>query len=676
MMATSDDVLADLQRWKRSAPPPGSDAAMVDEMKAWKAAEPKPVERSVPEEVGRQVGLTARAGIQGAGSLLGVGADPIAAVLNQVLPSGMEKFVDVRDLAVKLSDALGLPQPETGLERIVGAGAEGMAGAGAGVAAGSASVTRAAAPLVGQLLAQGPAAQILGGAGGGMAGQAAGEAGGGTAARLAASLAGGSAAGAIPSAAAMARAAKPAITQATKALQEGATAATQLLKDRGIIGSQPKPAAGTMGSVGAAATDMANQRVATAEALPQPIALTKGQATRDFEQQRFEAEAAKDPRLGQPLRERSMEQNRQLSANFESMIDATGAQATNAIETGRTVDRALVQAAAARKAEYRARYREAERAGQMEDPVSTAPIVQFLEENASANAPELAGGTLGIAQRELLRLGGAEMQGGRLVPRELPLRQVELLRRQVGNAIDAAPDNATNVRMGAQLKELIDQQTEGLGGDLYKEARASRRRYAQLFEDNAIVNNLLRTRRGTADRQVALEDVFRKTVLNGDRASLGRLRRTLQVAGGEQGAQAWRELQGATVRHLLEEATKGVGTDAAGVPLFSAAKLNNAVRALDADGKLEFVLSKQGAQTVRDLNEIAKVVLTTPPGTVNTSNTASVLLAALAESGATGALTGLPVPVLTGLKVLSQSVKDAKVRKRVNDALNQAKARQ
>lgn len=482
------------------------------------------------------------------------------------------------------------------------------------------------------------------------------------------------AAQAVRTAAQVKEAAKPVITQATKALQEGADAATQILRDRGII-TQPKPTAGTMGSVGAAGTDMAAQRAATAGALPQPIALTKGQASRDFEQQRFEAETAKDPRLGQPLRERTAEQNRQLAANFEAMIDESGAQATNAIETGRTVDKALTQAAAARKNEYRTKYKAAEKAGQMEDPVSTESIVRFLEENSSANAPELAGGTLGIVQRELVRLGGAEMQNGRLVPRELPLRQVELLRRQVGNAMDAAPDNATNMRMGAQIKELIDQQTEGMGGDLYKEARASRRRYAQLFEDNAIVSNLLKTRRGTADRQVALEDVFRKTILNGDRASLSRLRRTLQVAGGEQGGQAWKELQGATLRHLLDEATKGVGTDAAGVPLFSAAKLNNAVRALDADGKLDFVLSKQGAQTVRDLNEIAKVVLTAPPGTINTSNTASVILAALAESGATGAMTGIPLPILTGVKVLSQQVKDAKVRKRVADALNEAKAR-
>jgi len=433
-----------------------------------------------------------------------------------------------------------------------------------------------------------------------------------------------------------------------------------------------KPTAGTMGSVGAAGTEKAAERIATAQALPEPISLTKGQADRSFEQQRFEAETAKDPRLGAPLRERSMQQNRQLAANFEAMIDGSGAQATNLIETGRTVDKALVQAAAKRKSEYRAKYKEAEKAGQMEDPVSTAPVVQFLEENASSNAPELAGGTLGIAQRELLRLGGAEMVDGKLVPREMPLRNVELLRRQIGNAMDAAPDNATNTRMGAKLKELIDTNTEGLGGDLYKEARSARRRYAQLFEDNAIVSNLLKTRRGTADRQVALEDVFRKTILNGDRESIGKLRRTLQVAGGEQGAQAWKELQGATLRHLLDEATKGVGSDAAGNPMFSAAKLNNAVRALDADGRLDFVLSKKGAQTVRDINEIAKVVLTTPPGTINHSNTASVILAALTEAGVSGSLVGLPVPVLTGMKILSQQVKDAKVRKRVTEALREA----
>lgn len=436
------------------------------------------------------------------------------------------------------------------------------------------------------------------------------------------------------------------------------------------------PTPGTLGSAGAAATDMAGQRIATANQLPVPIRLTRGQSTRDFEQLRFEGETAKSPTVGAPLRENAAAQNRQLAQNFEALIDQSGAQATSLIETGRTVDKALVSAAARKKAEYRTKYREAEKAGQMEEPVSAQPLVDFLAENSSANAPELAGGVLGIAQRELVRLGGAEMRDGVLIARELPLKQMELVRRQVGNAINAAPDNATNVRMGVMLRELIDDHTEGLGGSLYKEARGARRRYAQLFEDNAIVDQLLRTRRGSKDRQVALEDVFRKTVLNGDRESLGMLRRTLQVAGGDEGAQAWRELQGATTRHLLDESTKGAATDVAGNPIFSAAQLNKAVRAMDVDGRLDFMLTKKGAQTVRDLNEIAKVVQTLPPGTVNTSNTASVLLAALTEAGATGALTGLPVPVLTGLKALSAHVKDQKVRQRVAEALRTERAKQ
>ena len=476
-------------------------------------------------------------------------------------------------------------------------------------------------------------------------------------------------------AAALAQAAKPiavAAVDAARSVPSAVGQAAQAVSARVGQASQAlaeQPAQGRFGSVGAAGADQAAQRIATAQALPVPIPLTRGQATRSFEQLRFEGETAKSPTTGAPLRERAAQQNAALASNFEAMIDATGARAPNVVETGRAVDQALVRAAASKKAEFRAKYKAAEAAGEMEEPVSMAPVVDFLQQNASANAPELAGGVLGLAQRELIRLGGAEVVDGVLVPRDLPLKSVELVRRQVGNAMDSAPANATNMRAGVQLRDVIDRQTEGLGGGLYRDARAARRRYAQLFEDNAIVRDLLRTRRGTADRQVALEDVFRRSIINGDRASVGALRRTLQVAGGEDGAQAWRELQGATLRHMLDAATSNVATDTAGNPIFSAAKLNSAVRALDADGRLDFVLSKQGAQTVRDLNEISKVVTTLPPGSVNTSNTASVLIAAISEAGLTGSLTGLPLPVLSGLRALAVHVKDRRIRQRVQEAL-------
>lgn len=477
-------------------------------------------------------------------------------------------------------------------------------------------------------------------------------------------------------------AARAAVTDAARAVP-GAVADAGRTVGKAIAQRLPeairpgeRPTAGTFGSAGAAGADMAAQRVATAESLPVPIRLTKGEATREQGAQRFEAETAKDATNGAPLRERAVETNQRLAQNLEAMIDGSGAMATSAIETGRAVDGAVRGAAARQKTKYRALYQQAEKAGELEAPVSTAPLVEYLAQNASLNEGNLAGGALGLLQRELVRLGGAEIgSDGALIPKELPLKTIELLRRQMNNAIDASPDNATNMRAGVEIKRLIDEATDGLGGDLYREARRARMRYAQLFDNNNAVSQLMKLKRGTTDRQVALEDVFRKTILNGSREDLHTLRRTLRAAGGEEGRQAWKELQGATAKHLLDEATKGVGTDAAGQPLFSAAKLNAAVQALDRNGRLDYMMGKQGAQTIRDILAIAQITRTTPPGVVNTSNTASVVLAALAEAGTTGALTGLPVPVLSTLKAGAKFVKDRKVQQRVNEALRYAEAR-
>lgn len=468
--------------------------------------------------------------------------------------------------------------------------------------------------------------------------------------------------------------------KAINATQEAAKLLPQRTREL-IFGAESKPTAGTMGSAGAAATDLATQRAATAEALPVPIKLTEGQRTRDFAQQRFEQETAKDPNLGAPLRENSARQNQQLAQNFDAMIDNVGAVAPDMRETGRVVTDELTKAAARSKTEYRALYQAADRAGELSAPVDMSPLAQFLNDNRAGrtSAPILST----IADEIGVRgIGGGSLADGSVTAGSATLKQAEELRKAVNKFAKSTDPN--DMRVAAEIKKVIDQITEGAGGDKYLAARKARQRHAQLFEDNAIVSDLLTNRRNTADRRVALEDVFRRTILNGDRESIGMLRRTLDVSDQRAGlrpgtdgpgAQAWRELQGATLRHLLEESTKGVATDVAGNPIFSAAKLNNAVRSLDQGGRLDFVLGKQRAQLVRDLNEVAKVVLTSPPGAVNSSNTASVLLAAMAEAGATGALTGLPVPVLSALKAGNQFVKDVKVRRRVDAALNPGRSR-
>lgn len=110
-------------------------------------------QRSMGQEVGRQLGLTARYGLEGVGGVLDVLSSPFRAGLNAVLPESMQIR---RGSGESLSAVANLPQPETSTERIVGdisrtmAGAGGAAGVARGVSQVAASpVTRAVAERLG-----------------------------------------------------------------------------------------------------------------------------------------------------------------------------------------------------------------------------------------------------------------------------------------------------------------------------------------------------------------------------------------------------------------------------------------------------------------------------------------------------------------------------------------------
>ena len=170
--------------------------------------------------------------------------------------------------------------------------------------------------------------------------------------------------------------------------------------------------------------------------------------------------------------------------------------------------------------------------------------------------------------------------------------------------------------------------------------------------------------------QVAADQVFRKSILNSSPEEITFLKRVL-LTSGKDGQQAFKELQGATVRHLRDEATKGMGMDSMDRPLVSPAKLHQTVQALDANGRLDVLLGKKNAQTVRDLNDVARYISTVPPGTlVNPSGTAGTIMAAIAEAGASGALTGLPVPVVSGIRQIIKMRQEGRTKAKINEALN------
>lgn len=426
----------------------------------------------------------------------------------------------------------------------------------------------------------------------------------------------------------------------------------------------PGPTPGTMASAGAAGTDMAAMRTANAQSFPVPIRLTKGQASRDPAQLKFEVETAKNPEAGTPMRQRYVEQNDAILRNFDTWIDQTAAEAPTLRAVGQAVDKALVEQVRKDKAQVRAMYKAAESAGELEAPVALDSVVKHLNDSAPdvATAP-----LLDVARRRALQLGIAAEQDGQLVPQRVPLKIAESYRQAINRATDY---EATNVRHATIIKGLVDEATDGLGGTLYRRARAQRARNAQNYENRATISKLLGTKRGTSDRQVAFEDVFDHSVLKGSLDDVRNVRRVLQRSGPE-GAQAWRELQGQTLRWLKDEATKSVATDSTGNRVISPAALDKSIRALDHDGRLQFMFGKRGAQQLRDINELAQIAKTVPPeAAINTSNTAATLLAAFGDVALSG-LTGTPAPIATGTRLALKHIRDLKLRRRISDALDE-----
>lgn len=439
----------------------------------------------------------------------------------------------------------------------------------------------------------------------------------------------------------------------------------------------PTPTPGTLGSGGSAGTDVANLRTANASNLPVPVKLTEGQATRDFNQLRFENETAKSAD-GAAIRDRYSDQNKAIQDNFEAWVDQTGKTTPDVIATGKAVDKVLMSELARDKAEVRTKYTEASKSpeavieidpgevvsiGQGEKAIQESPISYLNSKPSGLATTALAD----HAKAYAVKLGVAEKAAdGTLIPKKTDVKTMEAWRKEISQVTDY---EKSSIRDSTILKGLIDAQTEPVAGPLYRDARRARELQTRKWENRSIVSDLVNNKRGTDDRKVAIGDVFDHVILNGDRSELSHVRAVLQ-RGGEEGKQAWRELQGETVEWIKSEALKNVATDQRGQRIVSPAQLERAIMKLDKKGKLDFVFGKQGAQQMRDISDLTKVVFTTPPGTVNTSNTAGVLMAALTEAGITGSITGLPVPVLSGLRLISNQVKHKKLLKKIDHALN------
>lgn len=420
-------------------------------------------------------------------------------------------------------------------------------------------------------------------------------------------------------------------------------------------------------SIGAAETPVATQRRATAETLPVPFegeaGLTRGQASRDFGQMQFEREQAKTE-AGAPIRQRMTNQRETLEQNFDALVDIANPQFLEAPEVGKAVDRAITNRANVAMRKISEAYRQADEAGELAAPVDLAPLGQAL--NDIDRFRPFAETELNAIERQAVRMGAlVPDQDGVMTPGTIAVRDAETLRQYINDAIDWTDKRKALV--GRRLKEGIDQATENAGGDLYRKARAMRRAYAEEFENQALTKKLLGTKRGTDERQIAVEDIYDRVIVKSSVEEMNKLRATL-LRAGDDGKQAWANLKAKAIDDIKEKSLSASQLDERGNPTMSPDKLNRAIAALDRDGKLEALYGKRQAQIIRDLGDIANVIFTAPPGAINTSNTASALKTALDAFG-TFAFTGVPVPAVRAINEAAKYAKDRKLRARIQDAL-------
>ena len=477
-------------------------------------------------------------------------------------------------------------------------------------------------------------------------------------------------------------AAQQAATATGQAIARPVQAATTAVRE--TLGMEtptiPTPAGGRV-SVGAAATPEALRRVTTAEGLPVPVTLTRGAAQREAGQLAFEKEQMKGE-FGGPLRNRAEENNLQILQNFDSIIDATGAQAAYAgpAATGSSVVNSLSAGWEAAKNKTRVAYTKAKNSPEAQAEVDTNLVVTIGKGDQEINNSligYLNGKITGLpsslvpdtARQLLIKSDLAAVDDtGNLIAKPATVGKLEDFRRELSGT--AKFDDNVGLREETILKKLVDAQTDPVSGPLYKEARALRTKQANRFEDRAIVARLIKNRAGMKDPQVAVDQVFQRSILNGSPEEITFLKRVL-LTSGKDGQQAFKELQAATAQHIRDQATSGVGTDSAGRALVSPAKLNQVVSQLDKNGRLDVIFGKQEAAKMRDLNEVVKYVTTVPPGTlINSSGTVGTLLAAFAEAGAYGTTIGIPLPVMTGIRQIVKMRKAGQTKAKINDALN------
>ena len=302
-------------------------------------------------------------------------------------------------------------------------------------------------------------------------------------------------------------------------------------------------------------------------------------------------------------------------------------------------------------------------AGEMADDVVMYTIPAMLD--SIDEASDVAGNVAAFRKSAIKRGIVQEAADGSLQPNRVSVNDAEGYRKAV-NALTDIYDRQ-QVRIRRIAINAIDEATKDSGGPIYQDARKARAKFAQEFENVGITKRLLAEKKGTSERTIAFEDVFKKIILESPIEEINKLRVTL-LKGGSEGKQAWQDLKAQLINNIKQSSLSGSGSDSRGLPLLSPDKLSKKIAELDRRGKLEALYGKKQAQIIRDLGEIARVIYTAPPGAVNSPGTTSALMVAIDAMGGF-MVSGVPVPAATLIREGAKYSKNKALIARVEEIL-------
>jgi hypothetical protein len=572
----------------------------------------------------RQLGLTARYGIEGVGNTLDALATPIRAGMN-LIPG-----VNIQPGGGKtIADAVGLPQPRNATERVVGSAVP------LGLASKAGEVTTGATQAVAKGLAANPAQQIVSAGASGGAGGAVRENGGNDRAQFAASLAAGVAAPlAMNAVAKTADVAKTALTRRF-APQRSMEAVDRAIENSGIklgdlapnvrngIRTDVQAALRTDGPLSPDAIRRLADYRATG-ATPTAARLTLDPAAISQERNLAKLGINSNDKVAQQLGQVENANNKRL---IENLNDLGASTADDAYAGGQKIIGSLMKRDDAAKAAIKSRYDAARatngRAAALDPSHFTQRANDLLDE-------ALLGGKLPGDVRGLLN---KTAQGD--IP--LTVDVAEQLKTRIGDLQRSSSDMAERKALGLVRQALDDtplQQGQEIGGQsisAFNKARRLNRAYMGIVEKTPALQ---------AVRDGIEPDTFVKqfVVGNGSKANVADLEALKNVVRSDPEALAAVKTQ--ITSHLKKQALNGAADE---VGNMSQSAYNKALSNI-GDRKLSMFFTPEEVSQLKAIGRVASYEQVQPRGSaVNNSNTAGALSSILDRIAGSSVLSKIPI---------------------------------